>query len=349
MTLKNVIDGETEPRVVSPYGNVAQAYLATLPLLGVFVYFLYDAAVRPQKPIYSVTGDDDVAIGEAWEETPPMIPLIDMIPVFLCFEGVFLILFVYLTVFIPRRRRLIRSYLEKGESSLGDVMYEEKSPGLCSLRSTQHADIIYAYPNTTNWTVKKRVRVYQNYTRERVTILRLLNRPFSGQPKSDLQIDLQSSKGAKNQVIALTFLSLLWVVFTTIAPIFILVQIKKLRHDEYENFDKALKIYLVGVCTVPVVGVLGVYLRWSVYRHWIVNRGLLVKSEDGSEIEVSAQDEGVIGVFVSEIVGVHHPEEISVGPYGRSLVVASTDTHDGSSTASYSRWSNGGPDSILTT
>jgi hypothetical protein len=345
----NAIDGETQPRLVTPYGNVAQAYLATLPLLAVFAYFLYDAAVRPQQPIYAVTGDDDVAIGEAWEETPPMIPLIDMIPVFLSFQGVFLILFVYLTVFIPRRRKLIRSYLEKGEGSLGDVVYKEKPPGLCSLRPTQHAEIVYAYPNTTNWTVRKRVRVYQHYSRERVTILRLLNRPFSGQPKSDLQIDLQSSKGAKKQVIALAFLALLWVVFTSIAPIFILVQIKKLRHDDYENFDKALNTYLIGVCVVPIAAVLGVYLRWSVYRHWIVNRGSLVKSEDGSEIEMDAQDEGVIGVFVSEIVGVHHPEEISVRPNGRSLVVASTDTNDGSSTTSYSRWSNRGPDSILTT
>ena len=182
-----------------------------------------------------------------------------------------------------------------------------------------------------------------------MTILRLLNRPFSGQPKSDLQIDLQSSKGAKKQVMALAVLALLWVIFTSIAPIFILVQIKKLHHDDYENFDKALKTYLIGVCVVPVVAVLGVYLRWSFYRHWVVNRGLLVKSEAGGEIGMAAQDEGVIGVFMSEIVGVRHPEEISVAQNDRSLAITNTDTHDGSSTASYSRWSNGGPDSILTT
>ncbi|KAI2513522.1 hypothetical protein MHU86_996 [Fragilaria crotonensis] len=346
----NVSGGEVEPRVVSPYGNSGQAVVATLPLLAMFIYFLYEASVRPSEPIYALQGDDDVAIEEAWEETPPMIPLIDMIPVFLSFQGVFSILLVYLTVFIPRRRRLIRSYLEKGESSLGDVIYKESPPELCSLRSTQHAEVIYAYPNSTDWTIRKQVRVYQHYSRERVTVLRLLNRPFSGQPKSDLQIDLQSSRAAKPQVWALVVLSTVWVAFTFLAPIYILFQIQKLRHDDYEDFDKALKTYLiVGVGFIPPFAILGVYLRWSVYRHWLVNRGVLLKSQGNSAGGMGAQDEGVVGVFLSELVGVQHPEEISVGRSGVLPMAASTAWTGFSSTTSNSRWSNGAPDSIITT
>ena len=344
----NVNSGEVEPRVVSPYGNSCQAVVATLPLLAMFIFFLYEASVRPSEPIYALQGDDDVAIEEAWDDTPPMIPLIDMIPVFLSFQGVFSIVLVYLTVFIPRRRRLIRSYLEKGESSLGDVVYEETPPGLCSLRSTQHAEIIYAYPNSTDWTIRKQVRVYQHYSRERVTILRLLNRPFSGQPKSDLQIDLQSSRAAKPQVRALVVLSTVWVVFLFLAPIYILLQIQKLHHDEYEDFDKALKTYLiVGVGLIPPFAILGVYLRWSTYRHWFVNRGTLLKSLGNSAGGMGAQDEGVVGVFLSELVGVQHPEEISVGRSGALPMAAST-AWTGSSTTSRSLSSNGGPDSITT-
>ena len=338
---------EVEPRVVSPYGNFSQAVVATLPLLAMFLYFLYEASVRPKEPVYALQGDDDVAIEEAWEDTPPMIPLIDMIPVFLSFQGVFSILLVYLTVFIPRRRRLIRSYLEKGESSLGDVVYKESPPGLCSLRSTQYAEIVYAYPNSTNWTIRKQARVYQHYSRDRVTILRLLNRPFSGQPKSDLQIDLQSSSAAKPRVRAVVVLCTVWVVFTFLAPIFILFQIRKLHHDDYEDFDKALNTYLiVGVGVIPPVTVLGVYLRWSIYRHWLVNRGTLVKSRGESAIGMRAQDEGVVGVFLTQLVGVQHPEEISVGRNDVSHVTA---TADGLGSAmSYSRWSEGGPESIVT-
>ena len=338
---------EVEPRVVSPYGNFSQAVVATLPLLAMFIYFLYEASVRPREPIYALQGDDDVAIEEAWEDTPPMIPLIDMIPVFLSFQGVFSILVVYLTVFIPRRRRLVRSYLEKGESSLGDVVYKEASSGLCSLRSAQYAEIVYAYPNSTNWTIRKQARVYQHYSRDRVTILRLLNRPFSGQPKSDLQIDLQSSSAAKPQVRALVVLCMVWVVFTFLAPIFILFQIRKLHHDDYEDFGKALKTYLtVGIGVIPPVAVLGVYLRWSIYRHWLVNRGTLIKSRGESAVGMGAQDEGVVGVFLSELVGLQHPEEISVGRSNVTPMAASVDRL-GSAT-SYSRWSERGLESIAT-
>ena len=346
----NINRGDVEPRIVSPYGNCSQAVVSTLPLLALFVYFLYEASTRPSEPIYALQGDDDVAIEEAWEDTPPMIPLIDMIPVFLSFQGVFSILLVYLTVFIPRRRRLIQSYLEKGESSLGDVIYKDSPPGLCSLRSTQYAEIIYSYPNSTDWTIRRQVRVYQHYSRERVTILRLLNRPFSGQPKSDLQIDLQSSRAAKPHVRALVILSAAWVVFTFLAPIFILFQIQKLRHDDYEDFDKALNTFLiVGVGIIPPFAILGVYLRWSMYRHWLVNRGTLLKSQGKSAVGMGAQDEGVVGVFLSELVGVQHPEEISVGRDGMLPMAGSTTWTESSTTTSYRPWSNGDPDSIITT
>ena len=346
MTL-TINGGEVEPRVVSPYGNFSQAVVTTLPLLAMFIYFLYEASVRPTEPVYALQGDDDVAVAEAWEDTPPMIPLIDMIPVFLSFQAVFSILVVYLSVFIPRRRRLIRSYLEKGESSLGDVVYKISPPGFCSLRSTQYAEIVYAYPNSTNWTIRKLARVYQHYSRERVTILRLLNRPFSGQPKSDLQIDLQSSVSAKPQVRALVVLSTVWVVFTFLAPIFILFQIRKLHHDDYEDFDKALKTYLiVGVGVIPPVAVLGVYLRWSMYRHWLVNRGTLLKSQGVSATGMGAQDESVVGVFLSELVGVQHPEEISLGSF--PPMASSADKLGSGSATSYSRWSKGGLDSVVT-
>lgn len=343
---QNANTGKADPRLVSAYNNVGQAFVATLPLLGVFVFFLYEAAVRPREPIYALEVDDDVAIGEAWEETPPMIALIDMIPVFLAFQGVFSVFFVYLTVYIPRRRRLLMSYLEKGESCLGDVVYDGKPQGLCSMRAAQYADVAYAYPNTTDWTIRKRARVYQHYSRERVTIVRLLNRPFSGQPKIDVQIDLQSSKAASKAVKALAVMALVWIAFTFIAPIFILYQMTKLRHDDYENFDKALNIYLiVGLGVIPAVSVMGVYLRWAIYRHWVVNRGWLLKSEGDTEIGMGAQDEGAVRVFVTELIGIQHPEEVPLGRDG-SLIDYTIDT--GTQDAPQSGWKNTGSASITT-
>jgi hypothetical protein len=334
---------EPQPRVVSAYGNASQLVLATLPLLGVFIYFLYEAAVRPNQPIYAlgVDVDDDVAVSEAWDETPPMIPLSDMIPVFLSFQGVFTIFFLYLLIFIPRRRTLLRSYLEKGETCLGDVVYDDKTPGLCASRANQYGEVVYAYPNTTAWTVRKRVRVYQHYSRERVTILRLLNRPFSGQPKADIQIDLQSSKAAAPAVKFLTVFALCWIVFTFLSPIFILYQISKLNHDDYEDFDKALDIYLiVGIGILPLFSLLLVTLRWALYRHWIVNRGWLLKHEGDESLGMGAQDEGVVGVFMGELVGKHHPEELSRTESFGSLLTYGTGTQASASVTNSSTTGN---------
>ena len=55
---------------------------------------------------------------------------------------------------------------------------------------------------------------------------------------------------------------MVWVVFTFLPHSFILFQIRNLRHDDYEDFDEALKTYLsVGVGVIPPVAVLGVFLK----------------------------------------------------------------------------------------
>lgn len=303
------------PLLVSPYGNANQAVIATLPLLGMFLYFLYEAAVRPRKPLYALGDvDDEYAIQDAIDQTPALIPLIDMIPVFLTFQALFTLLFVWTMVFIPRRRKLLQSYVEKGESCLGDVAYDgDKKRWWCSRRVPQYGELIYAYPNTTEWTIRKRIRLYQHYSRERITVLRLLNRPFSGQPKTDVQIDLMSSKAAIPQVKVLSNLALAWIVFTFLSPLFVIYQMTKLYNDDYEDVSYAIKFYLiVGVAGIPIVVVSFVFLRWAFYRHWVVNRGWIIQNEDEEDNEgMGAQDEGVVGVFLTELVGKDHPEELS--------------------------------------
>jgi hypothetical protein len=310
---QNVLLGEKEPRLASNSGNVTQAILATLPLLGLFVYFLYEAAIRPNQPIYALGDvDDEAAIADAWDQTPPMIPLFDMMIVFLSFYGLFAIFLAYMLIFIPRRRKLLRSYLERGETCLGDVTFDDKTSAICSAQNARYGEAVYAYPNEVHWTVRKRVRLFQHYSRERVTIARLSNRPFSGQPKSDLQIDLQASKAAIPKVRQLTCLVLVWVLFTLFSPLFLIHQMTKLYNDDYEDAKKAFKIYLiVGVAAIPVFSLVVVILRWTLYRHWLVNRGWLTKTEGEHEYGMGAQDEGVVSVFVSELVGRQNPEEVS--------------------------------------
>eukprot|EP00546_Thalassionema_frauenfeldii_P015903 CAMPEP_0178896390 /NCGR_PEP_ID=MMETSP0786-20121207/1140_1 /TAXON_ID=186022 /ORGANISM="Thalassionema frauenfeldii, Strain CCMP 1798" /LENGTH=322 /DNA_ID=CAMNT_0020566775 /DNA_START=279 /DNA_END=1245 /DNA_ORIENTATION=+ len=279
--------------------NICQIVIATVPLLGVLVYLLYEAAIRPNQPIYQVEGDDNVVIEEAWEQTPPLIPIFDMVVVFLVFEGIFMLLYSYTIIFIPRRRRLMESYLQMNESSLGDVTIDDRAR--CNR-------IIYGYVEYAirGGKVRKRVRLYQPYSRERVTVLRLQNYHFSGQPKTDVVIDILAAEAARQKVSQLMWLSLAWIGFTAVFGIpFLLYQMKQLRlMDTYEDVSLAMNLFIfVGVILIPVVSFLGMCLRWAVYRHWVVNCGTF-QGDDSEDMSTS-------NVFVSELVGQTHSGEMS--------------------------------------
>jgi len=196
-------------------GNITQLIIATFPLFVVFVYLLYDASTRSDQPIYNIEGDDDEEIINAWNSTPALIPLFDMMIVFMVFEGIFMLFLSYLVVFIPRRHRLMRSYLEKGESCLGDVKFENENKSnnkclnRCRRRRKVYGEVVYPYRTTTSSDndteqqsnqveVRKRVRLYQPYSRERTTILYIQHRPLSGQPKADVVIDILASENAQH-------------------------------------------------------------------------------------------------------------------------------------------------------
>jgi hypothetical protein len=249
--------------------------LTTTPLFVVLVYFLYEAYRRPNAPIYNLGNyytDDQWQI--AADETGALVGLMDILVVFLSLHVLSTLFAVYVITFIPKRRHLIGRYLKEGKPSVGDVIYDKTSRACGGFNDYGYT--LYAHP-TKKKLIRKRVRVYQQYTRERITILRLPNRPLSGQAKVDLEIDLNAAskeRDTKNKYIAI--LAVFWVLFTLLAPIYVLYQMGKIE-DENDTLAKKVFLIIVGL-NLPFAFACN-WIRFLLYRNWMVNRGAVVDDD----------------------------------------------------------------------
>ena len=179
----------SQPAVLlkSSRGSIIQFILVTIPFLIVLLYFLYLASKRPAY--YNNNNNNN-------SDDESLIRLFDMLCIFLSLLMCWMIFTIYIIIFVPKRRHLIGKYLKDDGSSIstiGDVIYNETSSHggglLCcgrrlKLSSNNYGYAVYSHPNNNDGRmIRKRVRVYQYYTREKITILLLPNRPLSGQAK----------------------------------------------------------------------------------------------------------------------------------------------------------------------
>ena len=182
----------SQPTVLlkSSRGSIIQFILVTIPFLIVLLYFLYLASKRPAYYNNNNNNNNN-------SDDESLIRLFDMLCIFLSLLMCWMIFTIYIIIFVPKRRHLIGKYLKDDGSSIstiGDVIYNETSSHgggglLCcgrrlKLSSNKYGYAVYSHPNNNDGRmIRKRVRVYQYYTREKITILLLPNRPLSGQAK----------------------------------------------------------------------------------------------------------------------------------------------------------------------
>ena len=114
---------------------------------------------------------------------------------------------------------------------IGDVYYNRKKRGVEAISAKGTA--VYTHPDDATVTLKRRVRVFERYTRERAAILHLPGMPFSGQPKTDLEIDRDVSHMNQARLKILMWYSLAWTIFCALAPIYILRVLKRLDANEF--------------------------------------------------------------------------------------------------------------------
>jgi len=264
---------------------------ATVPLFVVLCFFLIVAHNRPNKPYYA-TQDDQVRYNNAPAE--PLMDLMQMLYVFLAMLPLWTSFLAHLNMFIPKRRSLIRYYIDNAETLTGDVWVEPNSSkcqckrswllwncsGCFGIWAKEYGDLVYKLnvpspdETSTKATVTKCVRTYKPWSRERVPVLVLPGLPRSGLVKSDVEVDLKTHSGTKI-VTEVYYLIAFWIVFIVVGSAYLITQMGKL-FDEVENLEKAWTIFL---CVVLFHGPLiygFTWLRYYHYRHWLTNSGSII-------------------------------------------------------------------------
>jgi len=193
-----------------------QVWLASAPIFLVLAYFLYAA------PAYSIADISSVVAS------------------FLLVAQMWAILAVYLIVYVPRRHRLLKRYVQEGRTVMGDVFVGEdedddkNNKRTCCFnllsRNDHHGRLVYNPDGSGGGgdgvavTVTKTVRIYENFTRERILVLLLPEDEtgLGGLSKPDTLYDLEIATLNADKRDNLAFLSLVWVAFGVVGPIYVL-------------------------------------------------------------------------------------------------------------------------------
>lgn len=303
------------PILSHPGGSIWQFFIFTIPLFGVYCYFLYLAITRP-----------DIADPDNEKFYEPRIRLTDILYVYLTTWVLYATLMTYMTYFVSKRRRLSKRYEKEGVTILGDVLYDDENRygncgWLCNLlcKKNDYGYVVYdvekiaSHPafdfpggELMRGKIKKKVRIYYRYPREQVSILVLPQYPFSGQPKIDLEADWASfsetylvsegyneaaennrastkRKVSRDQSVGITLICIGWLTFLLSASIFVCLQIGEISdvyQDESSYWAWTIFAIVMGGVT-PVVAIGGILIRWKMYERWILRSGKRGKP-DGS-------------------------------------------------------------------
>ena len=283
-----------------------QTLLSSLPLLGFLVYFLYETSQRASKPIYNLPyGSNADTVEAAVEKTGDIIALTSMLNTFMIVAAFATCFAVYMSFFVPWHRELVEEFLNRGSRIIGDIHYNSRV--VCP-RFQKQGCALYPHPeyNTYPLQIRKHLMVHERFTREKVTILLLPEQPFSGQCKSDLQIELTRIQRNAPRTRFHQAYGWIWVLFTVTAPIYILFVIDDLVKDgEYyindytEDTALAWSIYAGCLVSIPVLAGLLTWMLWK-HHHYQLVRGdakFLAEgdSKTGSWYAMGSDDEDMSG------------------------------------------------------
>lgn len=293
------------PILALPGGSILQFFVMTIPLFGVYCYFLYLAVTRP-----------DIADPENEKFYEPRIRLTDILYVYLTTWVLYATLTIYMLWFVSKRRRLSKRYEKEGIVVLGDVLYDDENHyGPCEwianyiFRTNDYGYVVYDlekvashpacdYKGKLEGTVRKKVRVYYRYPRERVSILVIPKYPYSGQPKIDLEADWASfsetylvSEGyneaadnnrasiqkvmSRDRSLGIILICLGWLAFLLFASVFVCLQIDAISdvYDDESSYWAWFIFTIVMAGVTPVVAIFGNLIRWKIYERWILKSG----------------------------------------------------------------------------
>lgn len=244
---------------------IIQFIATTLPLFFLLLWFLYSAPSHLKSSCYdAVDFTDNEEVASYIEECSKFIPLEQFVIIFLLAEFGWMLLSMYLTFYVPRRHDLIKDYLARGETVIGTVYFSRKKYGL-SLSSYGYA--VYDHDSKV---IRRKVQVYERYTRELAAILRLPGLPHSGQPKLDLEIDRDVIELNSPRLKILVCYTWAWCIFCMIAPIHIVKILKVIesRNPAASN-NFSTWFYVLAFIVIPLVCALWNAAAWTFHKRWM--------------------------------------------------------------------------------
>jgi len=276
---------------------IVQFIAATLPFFLLLLWFVFESHIRLQKPCYneeSYYADDDATKESLQSACSDLIPLQQFLYVFLAALFCWTLLASYLTLYVPRRHNLVQAYLTQGSTVIGDVHFSRTKRGLVALTTTGY--VAYQHPEDATQMIRRKVYVYERYTRERAALLYLPGQPLSAQPKLDLEIDRDVTELNKERVSILQQYCWAWVIFCLLAPLYILKVVDQLAGAEHPEgiyqpdvgLGKFVTVYYVlSFVVIPFTCLLIMAMGWQMHKRWMTKQHHVL--EDGEPIEPRGQ------------------------------------------------------------
>jgi hypothetical protein len=253
-----------------------QFVASSFPVFVLLCYFLHLAHVRQFESCYTdlnLSSDEILTICR-------LVPLKDLSLTNLILTLYWTVVAVYLSVYVPKRHALIEQYISKGTVILGDVIFESDRRK-CWKGTNHDGMVVYPHPHFDRLPVfvRRQVRIFERYTRERTTLLYLENLPYSVQPKVDLEMDLAIVQNNKLRITSIRRFCWGWVAFCYISLVCLLKAVydmDKVAIYEWQpdyNGKKIVVLYEIIAClAVPLTAYVLVSIAWSYHRWWMTSQ-----------------------------------------------------------------------------
>lgn len=298
-----------EPKQVR---SIYQCVAATTPLFSILAYLLYKVALgEVSSPADEDAVDDAYAYNNMYDadDQNNNVEYIDLKELLFVFIGIMYLsfsLFVYVAVFIPKRKQLFKTYAHTGVLVFGEVHVLEKEASTsdggvsmdricnvvrCSRRSS-YLDCTYTLPGTF-WEnevegngatgsgpvrYQKRIKTQFPWYRERIPFLVLPGNPKSGMPRSDVELDVSNHENHSTR--GLAYVSLFWVIFSFSGALFTTLRFQDYYDDEEDvsgmEDETTWTLFWLSVgLFIPIV--LGYnWLRFYLYQRFMVHSGVKI-------------------------------------------------------------------------
>lgn len=295
------------------YIPLIQGVIATIPLALVFGWFTYEA--------YRISSQDCSVDNEENGGCSHLLALGDMIVICTVVSFFWALVLSYLMYYVPKRHALVHKYLTEGKRTIGDLFYKpRKGLGSCGSLSS-YGSIVYPHPNRDfPIMLRRQVRVYDKFTRERSVLLYLPDQPLSAQPKLDLEIDNEVTELNAGRLEYITIFALIWYTFSIACSTYIRWVLSDIESGVEDgiywipNYGQVADLLIFSILTlmvVPGVSFTASYIAWRRHEDWFTNQHKILQEGDPVNpstccyYELDNDDDGE-GEYSGPRVGAHN-------------------------------------------